>query len=498
MKKYLYIVLAAATAFAMSSCSLEEDASVITSPYDFYKNPAQARVALNACYNPITSIYNLAYMISVEGVTDVASCNGSAQKDCKLDISPSSTGCGANVWQQCYTGIRYCLSTRAGIERSNMTQEQKAPLYAEATVMLSFYYYLLTCHFGDVPFYEDYIETEDELDRIGRLPRMSAIDTRATLIAELRDCVPSFDQVRASDVKDNYCGAAMGWMLMARMAAWNQDWDSVIEACGHLESIYGDLKKYDYADNQWRMKNMPESIFEVQHTWSAGGLSKTATVACICQPYPHTAGTDIYDGVQIPELGLEATSYASMRPTTYMTSSVMKDGQGDVRRDYNMLNNWNGVKFDGGSTWMGPKFWCFGMHNTYDSNNYRVFRYAGAILLMSEAYCEKGNIEEAVRYYNMIRERAKAKPYEGEKVYIKFREELRREFARELFGEFGRKYDLVRWGTWYSQTLAYNTYDLIQQNIKPCHRFYPIPDTQVMASGGSLDNNEYSQYGLGE
>lgn len=497
MKKILYIAMASVLSFTLSSC-LKEDASCITSPYDFYQNPAQTRAALNACYMPITNMYNLPYMISVEGVTDLASCNGSAQKDCKLDISPSSTGCGATIWQQSYTGIRYCLSTRAGIERSPMTAEQKAPLYAEATIMLSFYYYMLTSHFGNVPFYEDYMETDEDLDRIGKLPRMDAKATRAKLIDELRNCVPSLPQIRSSEVEKNYCGAAMGWMLMARMAAWNKDWDAVLEAGANLEKIYGSLDQYPYTDVMFRNKNTPESIFEVQHTWSAGGLSKTSNVACICMPYPRTAGTDIYCGVQIPELGGQAMTYASMRPTSYMKNSVMKENQGDLRREYNMSNNWNGVKYNGGQTWMGPKFWCPGMYQTYDSNNYKVFRYAGALLLMSEAWCEKQDLNNAVLYYNMIRSRAGLGGYDGEMSYIKFREELRREFGRELFGEFGRKYDLVRWGTWYTQTLAYNTYDLVQQNIKPCHEYYPIPDTEVMASGGALDNNEYAKYGLGE
>ena len=80
-------------------------------------------------------------------------------------------------------------------------------------------------------------------------------------------------------------------------------------------------------------------------------------------------------------------------------------------------------------------------------------------------------------------------------------EEIRNERARELFGEFQRKFDLVRWGIWYEATTANSDYAYLQLNteqslIKPCHRYYPIPDTEVAYSRYNLDNKEYAMYGL--
>ena len=75
------------------------------------------------------------------------------------------------------------------------------------------------------------------------------------------------------------------------------------------------------------------------------------------------------------------------------------------------------------------------------------------------------------------------------------------ERARELFGEFQRKYDLVRWGIWYEAVTDNSDYAYLQLNtansrIKPCHRYYPIPDTEVTYSKNNLDNHEYKAYGL--
>ena len=74
--------------------------------------------------------------------------------------------------------------------------------------------------------------------------------------------------------------------------------------------------------------------------------------------------------------------------------------------------------------------------------------------------------------------------------------EIQNERARELFGEFQRKFDLVRWGVWYDWTLGYNNYAELRDNIRPCHEFLPIPDKQVVYSGYALDNKEYNKYGM--
>ena len=69
------------------------------------------------------------------------------------------------------------------------------------------------------------------------------------------------------------------------------------------------------------------------------------------------------------------------------------------------------------------------------------------------------------------------------------------ECARELFGEYNRKHDLVRWGIWWETIQEYGG-SLLKANAKPCHRYCPIPQVQITYSGGALDNDEYNQYGL--
>ena len=272
MKKIITIVSILAGVLTMASCSMKEDPDAIVSPYAFFNTPAQIRAAVNGCYDPLNNLHELRLYEGIEGTTDLASTNYSAQPDAKLDINPARPGAGANVWQFCYYGIRYCLSTLAGIDRSKLADSEKSPYAVETRILMSYYYYLLTCMFGDVPFYEDYVETDEDMIRIAQLGRMSAVETRKTLIDELKLYVPTLPQIRTYDQEYNYCGAAMGWMLIAKMAAWNKDWNNVIYACEHLEDMYGDLSQYPYSDVCFRNKHTPESIFEINHAYVEGGI----------------------------------------------------------------------------------------------------------------------------------------------------------------------------------------------------------------------------------
>ena len=163
--------------------------------------------------------------------------------------------------------------------------------------------------------------------------------------------------------------------------------------------------------------------------------------------------------------------------------------------NYETGDTFNYVR-DWGVPWPGPQFWCPDIISSYDGNNYRLFRYADAILMLAECYCELGNDTEAIRYLNMVKERAGIIPYSNFSSFDELTVEIRTERGRELAGEFMRKYDLVRWGIWYEQTYNYTNYAKLKDKMKPCHRYYPIPDTQCGLSGGALTNDEYTADGM--
>ena len=136
----------------------------------------------------------------------------------------------------------------------------------------------------------------------------------------------------------------------------------------------------------------------------------------------------------------------------------------------------------------GEKFWVPDMKSNFDSNNYKILRYADAILMKAECLCMKGDYDGAQDYINMVRARAGVDPFSGYDEEDTVMKLIRDERARELAGECHRKYDLVRWGIWYTETLRYapsGTKEYIQANIQPCHEYYPIPDTECALTAGA-------------
>ena len=114
--------------------------------------------------------------------------------------------------------------------------------------------------------------------------------------------------------------------------------------------------------------------------------------------------------------------------------------------------------------------------------------------MKAEALLNLNRCDEACNYLNITRTSAAL----GQVTYagvasskVSLMEEIRKERARELVGEFQRKFDLVRWNIWYERTKMYNESTSLQSNIREYHRYWPIPADQVSYSGGALDNNEY-------
>jgi hypothetical protein len=496
--KYTFLI-AGMLMLSLVACkkTLEEQSKSFVTPAQFYNNEGQALAAVNGCYTPLTSIYTANFMIANEATTDLAFLN-SSQLDAKFEISPANPGMGQSLWQQCYKGVMYCNSTIAGIDRSEkIPDERKKAIAAEAITLRALYYYILTATFGDIPYYTEDVSSLEVLDKISKIGRMPAIATRTALIDELQKSVLSLPLKRTSDVTDNRISAPMAYMLIAKMSMWNKDYTTALTALKEVQKIYGQLVQYPLTDTYFRNKNTPESIFEVQFTWAALGLKKTTTVSAFFMP-TKASGTSTYDGVNIPELGSKANPFASITPSKYFVS--LYDVY-DPRREIILAYTYNGAYFKRpmanngtGKPWMGPKFWCPEMDNIADGNNQKVFRYADALLMIAECANELDDPITAMSAINEVKGRASQDyvlaSYPGK---TEFFTEVKEERARELMGEYGRKWDLVRWGIFYDAVKATTAteYVSIEENLRPYHEYYPISDGEISRSWGNLTNPAY-------
>ena len=390
--KHIFYTAAAMAMLSFQACTLDEDTSGISNPDDFFRKFSECQSVVNGCYIPIKSIYTYTYMIAPECVTDIAYCP-SGTLDASLDISPAVPRMGSTVWRNGYLGVQRCNFAVNGIERAYknevISEEQYHQLLCEAKTLRAFFYWTLTCFFGNVPFYFDDVTDNEVLSRIQVLPRMDANETRNKVIEDLQSIAPLAAQTRTYDNEANRLGASCAYMLIAKMAMWNKQWDVALDALEQIETIYGPLSQYDYAENiLFRNKNTPESIMEIQHTYPQGALTYTSNVACICQPYPRAANSAVYDGVEIPEMGTGMTTWTSMRPNSYFCDGLQTKKSNDKRKTLNMAWEYDGKPFSGVGTrpWLGPKFWCPGMQNTADFSNQKVVTNAAReILLISRS-----------------------------------------------------------------------------------------------------------------
>ncbi len=509
-KRIYTLFLSFATLVGFGSCTLEEDPEYFVGKGEFYKSKEQCVTAINSCYTRLSSIYSFKMMTLTDAHSDIIYEPAPTVTEARMELSPAQPGHGETIWQYCYQMIMYANAACAGIEGSPLDEDVKKELLAEAVVLRAFYYNLLTSFFNDVPFYRDNVNTPEVMDKISRLPRMSAVETRRSLIEEVQEYLPVMPALRTSEVEGNRAGKALALMLIGKMAMWNavQDeaaesptywYDVALGALTELEGIYGELSQYPLEDIKFRYKNTPESIFEVQHSYTPGGLIYTSNLACICMPYQYTEerGTNVFDGVEITEIGSDANVWTPARPNLFFCAGMQTETGGDLRATINMAWEYNGDRFGNVNTrpWLGPKFWCPNMRDGYDSNNYKIYRYADAVLMMAECYHAKGDYSKAVEYLNKVRSRAGLADYTFRNAE-KLLNEIQNERGCELFGEFQRKFDLVRWGIWFERVSEINDYQQLRDNVRPCHEYLPIPDKQVIYSGFALDNKEYNKYGM--
>lgn len=449
---------------------------------------------------------------------------------------------------------------RYSILKGYLSEDEAAPYQAEAIVLRALYYYLLTATFGDVPYYTARVTEENRaaIATLPRMSAEATRDSCVRDIKYwvlTRKALPMKRTYEAG----YRAGAALGLIVGAKCALWNHNWDEAIRFIDELEEIYGRYAAtpaafgadYPLSDVPFSKKYTRESIWECGNAVEAYGIQLSGVIATISTPTRKEApngnnvpavsegdedeGTekqsDYYDGIAIPELGGFARTTTSARPTAYFykqlqpyVSTDLRSGEfnGNSLDDLsprggsgNLAWRWSGYDLEKdpdrttrkvlyfasvgsltGRPWLGNKFWCPGMYNNKDFNNYRLFRFADALLMKAEAYLGLGDTEKACAWLNITRTRAglDAISFAGVGGNLEsLMEEIRQERARELFGEFQRKYDLVRWGIWYERTRMYNENTYLQSYIRPCHRYWPIPADQVGYSGNHLTNDEYAK-----
>ena len=573
----------------------------------YYQTVAQCITGVNGCYAPLKDLYrNGDYFEACEVAADLIYHNSDSYYDAMCNYTQSMPRFGSTIWNYSYVGVMRCNAMAAALERAPLTDEEKAPLMSEVVILRAFYYYILTINFGDVPYYFEEV-TDANNDRIAQLPRMSAKALRSELISQLWywlgpktafadkentiQCRQALPYIKTYDPANEYrIGAMVGLTIGGKLALWNDDYDKALDFFKPIYDVYKSpqatildpldpeaaavdkpsnaLLGYSLKDVMFRNRYTAESILELPGYAKDYGLRVTQNLASRCTPSrssnvqegadedlsedsedvdKNSQLDDFYNGIRIPELGVNARTTSPYRPTYYLIRTLLpynsvdkrrsvydvaaaahneevlvEDGGGwlawchkgckyateDIEKDakvyfFTSVGDYNGVPF------LGPKFWCPGMIYTQDSNNVKIFRFAHILFDMAEAYWYCGKWDMAYECLNASKKRAgltETGGFDGDDR--QFIQELQQESGRELLGEFTRRHNLVRWGIWYDQVVnhaktgKYNSSsqgncDIVSYVVEgPCREYYPIPDQQIVLSNYNLNNKEYEKYGL--
>lgn len=493
-KRYLLkIAMLLAIAISLSGCEkfLEEDMKSSASASNFYETEGEAQAAVNGVYAILYNIFSDSnFFTAVEGSTDLLTMRSTNNIDGSFGYSPVTPGVGTMVWKYGYQGVMQANNTISGIKNSKLSEATKNKLIAEAVVLRSLYYFILTNTFSDIPFWTEGLQTEDQVNKVIALPRTDADIVRDSLMADLQHYAPYLlEKADGSNTGRATQGFAYG--LTGRIALTNRNWEKARWAAEQVINLAESKHIYqlmpDFGD-VYKTKNNAESIFEIQYSYSVTGLQRSHAIYNWCMPSGKNGS--VYNGVNMVDS--TATTYGSMRPTLRLENYYANT---DKRKQHILASGFNGQQFtlfkNNGRYWLGPKYWDFKANNLASGRNIIFMRYADVLLVMAEALIELDELGDAKFYIDKIRQRADigTLPLTNQAT---MREELRKERARELVGEYSRKWDIVRWGIFYESIKSIGSeYAPPVENVKPYHLYYPIPYIEMVKNPTIKQNPGY-------
>lgn len=477
---------------------------------------------------------------------------------------PVSGDIGWWVWREWYYTINVCNFglSRTGDDDSKLSDRMK-DIKGQLLFLRALAYYNLAGYYQDVPLIIDY-NTYSSLDGLYATNNTfdEVMDQVEKDFKEAVDLLPSRDKGGEWAKGRATCGAAAGYYARALMQRHKYS-----EALTVLKDIinkkYGSYKLMaNYGDNfreGAQYENNDESLFEVQFLdygtqgtddeWTPVNTSKNATqgsaIESNCGPGAYGGWADLSASPWLYQLfKQERTKSGKLDPRLYWTIGTYEaDWDNDDQTlgnvcykskmtptDTVVTNNNNGglpiCKYTNMRTGLYDKV-VTGLH---DGINLRLMRYSDVLLRAAECENEvNGPTQQAIDWINEVRRRAGLADLKLADFPTKdklFEQIANVERPKEFGCEFGRGFDLLRWGFFYSadrlqQLKEHGTYrcsihhakdpvsyDLVGKDAEvKCsydtyvsgHEFLPIvetltnknPNLKGNSANNSTDNSEY-------
>ena len=464
MKKYILMLFSAA---ALSGCDDFIDLNPISqsSSDGFYSTEYEMEQGLAAAYGALQSTEQyggIGYPSFMEVPSDNTwnlntTQNGGRAAAFDNFMVDASNAQLANTWVACFSGIQKAnlVITRASASES-IAAESKNRILGEAYFLRALTYFNMVRIWGYVPLLtEEVANVNDAFNHTQATPD----EIYKQIIKDL--------EFGANNLPAKYTGSNVGRVtkgaaqtLLAKVYLTQNNWSQALTL---LESVIAS-GTYDLVPNfadvfAVNNKNNIESIFEVQFDNSINGEGYGGGD-------PLQAGSDVNN---LPSDNL--LRLFNENPDDRKDATIIDMGTQGMR-----LYKWHDTK-----TSYGMGF------------NIIVLRYADVLLMAAEAMNELGyGKADALKYLNMVRSRSHATEYTYEDLanQTAFRDAVEKERRLELAFENHRWFDLVRTGKALEVVNKNDGSSVLTVNAKAHQLLFPIPQSQIDASGNKLVQNQ--------
>ncbi|WP_276980053.1 RagB/SusD family nutrient uptake outer membrane protein [Flavobacterium filum] len=462
--------------------SCEDDLNVkpndVINEFDFLNNPANAVQLVNGVYNKQLD-YNM-YSFSWIGITSITSDDadkGSTATDTGTDkhrmdnLTFDATDISFNdVWKGRYDGIYRANNALFYLDQLTIDPVLKDRLIGEVKFLRALFYFDLVRCFGGVPIVIEKIDINDSetINEVVfvRKSKQEVYDVIETDLLDAISKLPLKGQYSPNDLGRATKGAAQA--LLAKSYLYQGKWQLAYDMAGEVITSGQYALLSNYAD-VWREigENKAESIYEVQATLTKGLRDYTNVQGPRGTP-------DLGWGFNTPSLSL-ANSYESgdlrKEAAIMFVPSVLWDG-------FIAPVSWTNPRYNY-KAYQSPLLELWNDDKGETAKNLRILKYSDILLIRAEAGFQLGMTGEALDRINELRLRAGL-----DQATTVTLQSILNERRWEMAMEHDRWFDLVRTGTAVSAMSANGKTFVVGK-----HELFPIPNDQIIASGGLLTQN---------
>jgi hypothetical protein len=425
----------------------------------FYKTEQQFRSAVVAAYAPLRDVLVNDYLTS-EMHSDntvyqpIPGNRGTSivERENISDFKNTSTNAYvAATWQHSYTGISRCNIIISRLPSADIPEAAKANIDGQAKFLRALNYFKLVRLYGGVPLFLKEVTSAEEAFKA----RSTEEDVYNQIVADAKDAVAELDApAKFPQTGEANKGAAT--MLLAEVYAQQKKWADAASLLTSLSAMGYDLLG-NYADVfAPENKNSRESIFEIQYL---GGTITGATPNPLSFYFlPRSKDTKILTGITIDN----TSSGGWNTPDNDLINDFEPDDKrldasvGIIEGTYDASNYFiygaqkSIVNYVPATGKVGIPYIKKYLHApliapTGSSDDFPVYRYSDALLLLAEALNEQSKPTEALPVLNRVRARAGLPALTSTDV-AGLREKIYHERRVELAFENHRWTDLLRTG----------------------------------------------------